>query len=77
MNDQTLPLPNPGDWCTIDGAAEITGRSRRTIARWVDLGTLTGYRIHGAGRRHVILWVPEVRELAASLERVRKGRARA
>lgn len=77
MNDQTLPLPNPGDWCTIDGAAEITGKSRRTIARYVELGTLTGYKIHGAGTRGALLWVPEVRALAGAVERVRRGRVRA
>lgn len=77
MNDQTLPLPNPGDWCTIDGAAEITGKSRRTIARYVELGTLTGYKIKGSPRRGVLLWVPQVRELAGAVERVRQGRVRA
>lgn len=78
MNDQTLPpFPNPGDWCTIDGAAAITGKSRRTISRWIEAGTLTGHLIEGAGHRHPILWKPEVRELADSIERVRRGRVRA
>lgn len=79
MNNQTLPLPNPGDWCTIAGAARLLKLSRRTVERMVADGRLTGYLPYGAPDRVAsrILWLPEVRELAAALERVRSAGTRA
>lgn len=79
MNNQTLPLPNPGDWCTIGGAATLLKLSRRTVERMVADGRLTGYRPYGAPDRVAskLLWLPEVRELAAALERVRAAGTRA
>ena len=74
MNAQTLPLPNPGDWTTVDGACEILGVSRRTVARMVAAQVLTAYRVRGAGRREILLWVPEVREVAQARKRVRPER---
>jgi hypothetical protein len=77
MNDQTLPLPNPGDWCSIRGAARILKLSRRTVERYVALNQLTGYLPFGAPDRIAsrILWRPDVDELAKALDRTRGQRA--
>lgn len=59
---QTLPLPNPGDWVTTEGAAWLLGVSRRTVERMAAAGTLTAYR-PGAGpieRPPAMFWLPEV-----------------
>lgn len=70
MNAQTLPLPNPGDWTTVPGAAQILGVDVSAVRRMIDAGVLTSYEFPGAGTRR-FLWVPEVRELAAARSRVR------
>lgn len=75
MNNQTLPLPNPGDWCTVDAAALIIGVNRRTVARLVDRGVLRKYSFAGS-ERGVFLWKPEVIEYAAAWARIREGELR-
>lgn len=79
MNNQTLPLPNPGDWCSIAGAARILKKSRRTVERMVANGQLVGYLPFGAPDRIAsrMLWRPDVDELGVALERVRGARLRA
>lgn len=79
MNNQTLPLPNIGDWCTIAGAARVLKKSRRTVERMVANGQLVGYLPFGATDRVAsrLLWRADVDELAAALERVRKAGTRA
>jgi excisionase family DNA binding protein len=74
MNAQTLPLPNPGDWCAIAGAARRLKVSRRTVERMVMDGRLTGYWPEGAAERPAgaMLWKPQVVELADALNRVRR-----
>lgn len=74
MNAQTLPLPNPGDWCAIAGAARRLKVSRRTVERMVLDGRLTGYWPEGATRRTAaaMLWLPQVVELADALAKVRR-----
>jgi excisionase family DNA binding protein len=74
MNAQTLPLPNPGDWCAIAGAAKRLKCSRRTVERMVSDGRLIGYWPEGAPTRaaSALLWKPDVIELADALERVRR-----
>jgi excisionase family DNA binding protein len=75
MNNQTLPLPNPGDWCAVAGAAQLLGVSRRTVERMIVDGRLVGYVPYGGSRRVAsqILWMHEVRDLAAALARVRRA----
>jgi len=74
MNNQTLPLPNPKDWATIDGVAERLGVSRRTVSRMATDGVLTAYKPHQgrAYRPLVLFWVPEVDELHQARRRVKR-----
>jgi excisionase family DNA binding protein len=74
MNAQTLPLPNPEDWCSVAGAARLLGVSRRTVERMVLDGRLTGYTPYGGSHRvsAKLLWMPEVRQLSQALARVRR-----
>lgn len=64
MNDQVLPLPNPGDWVTIEGAARILGKSKQQVIRYVADQRIRGYRLEGARERLAdrVLWKPEVLE---------------
>lgn len=50
MNNQTLPIPNPGDWLTLNAAAEFLGVSRRTLLRMVEKRALTAYSPYGGFR---------------------------
>ena len=70
MNQQTLPIPNPQDWCTWAYAAHRLGVARQTVVNMVGDGRLTEYRNHGGAP---MLWLPELEELAAA--RKRAGRA--
>jgi excisionase family DNA binding protein len=74
MNNQTLPLPNPGDWCSIAGAARLLRVSRRTVERMIVDGRLTGYTPYGGSHRASakLLWMHEVRQLSEALSRVRR-----
>jgi excisionase family DNA binding protein len=74
MNNQTLPLPNPGDWCSIAGAARLLSVSRRTVERMILDGRLTGYTPYGGSHRvsGKVLWMAEVRQLSEALARVRR-----
>lgn len=63
--EEDLGKPNPEDWTTIAGAAEILDRSRTHVMNLVDRGVLRIYWIGGtsrvgAERSRAILWVPEV-----------------
>jgi excisionase family DNA binding protein len=60
-----LPLPNPYDWTTVPGAAELLGVDRRTVDRLIDKGVLTGCTPYQGKRekRVVILWRAEVIEV--------------
>lgn len=65
MNQTPLPLPNPGDWLTTDGAAHLLGVHRRTLMRMVDIGQLTAYE-PGAGFKKtppLMFWRPAVEAL--------------
>lgn len=76
MDNQTLPLPNPGDWLAIAGAAEHLAVSRRTVERMIEDGRLTGYWIEGARDRTAaaMLWRADVERLREALKRVRRPR---
>ena len=76
MHNQTLPLPNPGDWISIAAAAARLEVSRRTVERLIEDGRLTGYWIEGARGRTAaaILWRADVQRLREALERVRRPR---
>lgn len=65
MNNQTLPIPNPGDWITTMGAAFLLGVSRRTVERMAERGTLTAYRPYGAPREvtSVLFWRQQVNDV--------------
>jgi hypothetical protein len=62
-------VPNPDDWTDTSGAADMIGRDRSTVYDLVARDVLTAYRI-GRSRAY---WVPEVREVAAALARLRRG----
>lgn len=76
MKQQTLPLPNPGDWFSRGAAAEVLGVSIRTIERYVDDGTLKGYKpITAEGEKGpVLLWRADVLELEQAIKRVKRGK---
>lgn len=68
MNEtQTLPIPNPQDWCTWRYAQELLNVSRQTVVRMVNDGVLTQYRMAGGAP---MFWLPEVREIAAARRRI-------
>lgn len=67
--DLAMPKPNPDDWTDTAGAALILNRSRPTVYDLVDREILKRYRIG----THAMFWVPEVREVATALERLRRG----
>lgn len=69
MNQQTLPVPNPGDWCSIKHAADVLGVDYQTVWKWRNTGILTGHRALGGTP---LCWVPEVLELRAARERARR-----
>lgn len=74
MNVQTLPLPNPGDWLTIDGAAMMLGRSKKQVIRYVAEQRIRGYRIEGSGPRLAdrLLWRAEVEAFRDAQRTVRR-----
>lgn len=76
MNNQTLPLPNPGDWMTLDGAAFLLTVSTATVRRMVRDGVLTEYRpLTRLGMRGpLMLWRPEVNRVLDARLTVRAGR---
>lgn len=65
MKQQTLPIPNPGDWITTMGAAFLLGVSRRTIERMAEKGVLTAYRPYGAPDEvtPVLFWRAQVNDV--------------
>lgn len=75
MDNQTLPLPNPGDWVSVAGAAAITRTSVRTITRRIADKRLKAYLPFGAQDRpsNYILWRPEVVELGRAILKVKSG----
>lgn len=44
-------MPAPSDWISVKEAAEVVGRSRETVRRWVWSGELRSLR---RGRRHLL-----------------------
>jgi hypothetical protein len=74
MNVQALPIPNPGDWLTIDGAAMLLGRSKKQVIRYVADQRIRGYRIDGAGPRLAdrLLWRAEVEAFRDAQQTVRR-----
>lgn len=66
MNQQTLPVPNPGDWCSIKHAAEVLGVDYQTVWRWRGQQILTPHRALGGTP---MCWLPEVLELKRARDR--------
>lgn len=75
MKQQTLPLPNPGDWATKTGAAELLGVTWHTVGRMIADGRLTAYAPLGARNSEHLLWVPELLELVNARARATPPRA--
>jgi excisionase family DNA binding protein len=75
MQTEKLPLPNPGDWITINGAAELLDCSRRTVERMVDAGTLQLHvPRHGEGERvQGWLWYAQVDEVKRARQVLRRA----
>lgn len=62
--------PNPSYWTDIAGAALLLNRSRPTVYEMIERGVLTRYEI-GC---HALLWVPEVKNVAAAIRVLRAHR---
>lgn len=64
MNVQTLPLPNPGDWVTVDGAARLLGKSKKQVIRYLADQKIRGYRFYGATDRLAerMIWRADVED---------------
>lgn len=75
MNDLRLPLPNPEDWITRAGAAELLGISPRQVSRVIVAGRLGAYRPRGATteQKPALLWYPEVVRYAEARRLVTTG----
>lgn len=71
MEQQTLPIPNPGDWMTRQAAAHVLGVDPRTVDRMVENRRLTDHRPIGAPQERppLLLWREEVRELVRARAR--------
>jgi hypothetical protein len=78
VKQEALPLPNPGEWMTRRAAADELACSVRSVERMVVDGVLHSYQPQ-AGRREqrvpMILWAPEVKELARARRRVAGDRS--
>lgn len=74
MNGQTLPIPNPDDWVTVDGAVKILGRSKQQVVRYLADQKIRSYRIFGARDRLAerLIWRAELLEFKAAQAKVRK-----
>jgi hypothetical protein len=72
MNNMSLPLPNPYDWTTVAGAAELLSVDRRTVDRLILRGVLTGCNPYQAkGEKPVVmLWRAEVLEVRAARQKL-------
>lgn len=75
MQQQSLPIPNPREWMTRQGAAHALHVDPRTVDRMVEKKQLTGWRPIGAPDEQIplLLWVAEVRELASARARAGVG----
>jgi excisionase family DNA binding protein len=56
MNQDKLPLPNPGDWLSGQQAARVIGIGRGTLYDLMNAGKIHSYRI-GAFR---VFWRSEI-----------------
>lgn len=81
---QALPLPNPGDWITVDGAVAILGKSKRQVIRYMADQRLASYRIYGSHDRwpERLIWRRDAEEFRDAMrtlggrtetKRVRRG----
>jgi len=68
-SEQTLPIPNPGDWCSVDGAAALLQVSRSSVYRFAERKLLTMYYADTVP----LLWRAEVTELATARARAGVG----
>lgn len=75
MNQPQLPIPDAKQWMTRKGAAAVLRVHWRTVDRLTHERLLTAhYPIGGPGeRRPMLLWTPEVQELAAARKRAGRG----
>jgi excisionase family DNA binding protein len=75
MNNMTLPLPNPHDWISVRGAANLLRMSTRTIRRMVGAGVLTAYRPIGGIDEEppLMLWRAEVETVLYAQLKLKAG----
>ncbi len=66
---QTLPLPNPGDWCSVDGAAALLQVTRSSVYRFYDKGLIKIHYVNALP----LLWKADVVELATARARAGVG----
>src|SRR3982750_2661588 len=74
MNAQQLPIPNPEDWVTVDGACKILGRSKHQVIRYLADQRIRSYRIYGSRDRLAerLIWRHELLEFKAAQAKVRR-----
>lgn len=72
---QTLPLPNPDDWCTLGDAQLVLDLSRQQVWRLVKAKRLHVYSIGRTMRTSVqLFWAAELDEYAAARKLIRGDR---
>jgi len=74
MNEQKLPIPNPEDWVTVDGAAKLLRKSKQQVIRYMADQRIASYRIYGSRDRLAerLLWRHDVEGYADALRTVKR-----
>lgn len=78
MQQETLPIPNPGDWLTVSATAQALGTSRRTVMRMAARGALRDYSPIGADgeKPTVLFWWADVAKIRAAREAIAAGQGK-
>lgn len=70
VTEPHLPLPNPGDWCTLSDAATALKLSRTHVWRMVRDGILPVHEV-GDQTSVTLVWRAQLAELVEARRRVR------
>lgn len=70
----TLPMPDPAAFCSVQYAAAKLGRDERTVRRWISEGILTAYspRVAPTEQKKTMLWVAQVTDLRVALDKINR-----
>jgi excisionase family DNA binding protein len=63
MEQLKIEIPNPEDWCDVELAAEVLGRSRANVYDMIKRGVLKQYKVG----RITMLWRPDVTKVSLAL----------